>query len=422
MIKYILILAIALSIIFGIAGCLSVKDAEVKIKKVTDMDTLFKENSAEVLGHDGAYSIPLKDGGVFWSFGDTLIGPSRRGYDPEKMLIDSWLAEAWAKEHITMISNTGLFISTRDANELLSASPVYFTKGNAAQEIISPSMPPDRDERYRPVWPMDGIELDGKIYVFYILVDCGASDEKGEEAELDINLYGTGLARATYPYTQFERVRPTVSPTPPKDPANLCEHPFIWWNNDFGENLTQVPAFGTAVLKKPVGGYIYIYGSRIEFDRDKIVHAVSLTRVLPENFEDVTQYEYLVGPGPRWGKDPKRAITVFEGNSNELSVSYNRYLGKYVAVYSYAGAVGQDGKIPPGNLEEIHLRTSEKPWGSWSESITVYKGRKSCEGDICYAAKEHHEYCEQDGKIIYVTYVSHQRYFPELIKIELEKE
>jgi hypothetical protein len=420
MIKHILILIIMIFMIFGIGKNNSSQDATIKIKEVKPMGPLFKENTANVLGHDGAYSIPLKDGKVFWTFGDTLIGPERLGYDPEKMLIDSWLASSWAKEHIIMISNTGLFLNTRDANKLLSATPYYFTHKDTAREIISSSLPANRDGRYRPIWPMDGIEVNGSLYIFYLMVDCGLFKEEKKEGNLDINLYGTGLARATYPYKRFERLHPTVSPVPPKDPANACEHPFIWWNNDFDENLIQVPAFGTAVLKKQLDGYIYIYGSKVEYSKDKIAHAVSLARVRSEDLEDVTKYQYLTGPEPNWGKNPKKAIILFEGNANELSVSYNQYLGKYVAVYSYADAFGKDGKLPLGSLEEIHLRTSDAPYGPWSDAIRVYKCKKSCKEDVCYAGKEHPEFSKNNGKIVYVTYVSHQRYFPELIRIEFE--
>jgi hypothetical protein len=73
-----------------------------------------------------------------------------------------------------------------------------------------------------------------------------------------------------------------------------------------------------------------------------------------------------------------------------------------------------------GSFEEIHLRTSDTPYGPWSDSIRVYKCKKSCKEDICYAGKEHQEFSKNNGKIIYVTYVSHQRYFPELIRIEFE--
>jgi hypothetical protein len=419
-------LILLLSTFALLPGCVFTFDNNVRIKEVQGEITLFEKNSAKVIGHDGAYSIPLKDGRVFWTFGDTLIGSERKGYVPEKMLIDSWLAKLWAKEHVSMISNTGLFVDTKNAIELIKAEPHYFTKDGdgVANEIIPSTVSKSKDNRYRAVWPMDGIEIDGKMYVFYILVDCGLFDENKDEAILDINLYGTGLARSDYPYTKFKRLHPTESPTPPKDAANRGEYPYIWWNNEYDENLDFVPAFGTAVLKTPVDGYILIYGSKVEMVDDRIIHVVSLARVLPENFEDITKYEYLigtVGTEPKWSRNPSEAITIFEGNSNELSVSYNSYLGKYVAVYSYAGSVEKNGKISPGSLEEIHLRTSEKPWGPWNDPVPIYKGKKSCDKDMCYAGKEHPEYSEQGGKIIYVTYVSHQRYFPELIRIELEK-
>jgi len=82
-------------------------------------------------------------------------------------------------------------------------------------------------------------------------------------------------------------------PVPPKDLSNYCEYPFLWWNcevpNKFGE---QVPAFGTAVLKRLVDGYVYIYGSRVDKIDNEIVHGVYLSRVRPEYIEDLSHYEY----------------------------------------------------------------------------------------------------------------------------------
>jgi len=49
----------------------------VKIKSAKYIGELFTNNLSRVIGHDGAYSIPLDDGRSFWTFGDTLIGPNR---------------------------------------------------------------------------------------------------------------------------------------------------------------------------------------------------------------------------------------------------------------------------------------------------------------------------------------------------------
>lgn len=391
--------------------------ANVHVKSVENIGQMFVVNKFSVLGHDGAYSIPLDDHRVFWTFGDTLLGVERLGYDPEKILLDEWLASKWAKENIKMIGNSACFTNTENARELITTSPVYIRNknGSKVREIIPSTLAPDRAGRYRPLWPMDGICLDGKLYIFYIAVDCGPADPSSQNA-LDINVYGAGVAKACFPYTEFIRLTPTVYPAVPRDIANYCEYPYLWWNCDLDENMNQVPAFGTAVLKETIDDYVYVFGSGVRTIGTRIRHGVFLARVASSQIEDVTKYEYLLDSSPTWDTDPKNAKMLFDGNANELSISYNRYLGKFIAVYPFIGKAKQNGSVEHF-LEEIHLRFADNIWGPWSDPIVIHKCRKSCPNDVCYAAKEHPEFCEEQGKVIYVTYVSHQRYWPELLKV-----
>jgi len=225
------------------------------------------------------------------------------------------------------------------------------------------------------------------------------------------------MVRSTFPYETFEKL-PNTRLTQTKKLANSDELPFVWWDNRKDRGREQITAFGTAVLKNIVDNHIYIYGSKLEHRGDGIVHAVSLARVKKKNIEDVTKYEYLAeAPSkqndftPKWSADPQKTASIFDGNANELSVSYNSYLGKYVAIYSYAKRVDENN--------EIHMRSSNSPAGPWNKPLTIYKPQGSRRKDSCYAAKEHPEYSKDLGKSIYVTYVSHQRYFPELLEIGL---
>lgn len=389
--------------------------------KVRFIGTLFKRNSARVIGHDGAYSVPLKDGRVFWSFGDTILGPERRGYNPQKMTIEEWIIkDPWAQKNVSMISNSGLIAEAEDIRDLTHKGFKYFVhekevdgkKLIEAREIISiPDEIRGKGMERIAFWPFDGIEVNSKLYVFYLMVKC---------VNLSLNVYGTGLACSLYPYKTFERIK-SIAPMPPKG-APKNEESYIWWDNTRYKNQNQMPCFGTAVLKKIIDGYVYIYGSKLEKRNNQYIAAVSLARVKKNSIEDITKYEYLTeAPSekndfePRWDDNPRKTAVLFDGNANELSVSYNPYLGKYLAIYSYAGTLHKKGK-----KDQIHMRVAEKPEGPWSSPIKIYEPKRSLENDICYAGKEHPEY-SKDGKKIYVTYVSHQRYFPELLEIEFEK-
>lgn len=392
---------------------------QVDIKKVEYLGKIFKNNLSRVLGHDAAYSIQLDDGRSFWSFGDTLIGEKLLAYDPEKELIDVWLNTDWAKENISMEPNTACFVNAKNAEELITLKPFYIEKNGVAKKIIGTSLAPNRANRYRPIWPMDGIFLNKTIYLYDIFVDCGIFDPSKKEQSLDINLYGAGLSKAEFPYTTFTKLKPTIYPTPPKDLANFCEYPYIWWNCEASENDGEkIPAFGTAVLKTPVDGYVYIYGSRVDNVNGEMVHGVYLSRVKTEKIEDLNKYEYYSKQG--WVKQPKNLQMLFDGNANELSISFNPYLNKYLCIYSYVGKIDSEGNIFSGAMEEVHLRTADYPQGPWSDPIVIYKAKKSHYLDTCYAAKEHPEFMEKNGKIIYFTFVSHQRYWPELVRVEFE--
>ncbi|MGD8545623.1 MAG: DUF4185 domain-containing protein [Candidatus Bathyarchaeota archaeon] len=386
----------------------------MSIKETKLVGTLFKKNSVRVLGHDGAYSVPLDNGEVFWSFGDTLIGNERRGYAPERINIDDWLTkDAWVKENILMTSNSALIAEVDDIRKLMETGFEYYTherivkkeKFIEAREIIPVPDELQGGERRTAFWPMDGVDIDGRLYVYYLMV-------KGEP----MALYGTGVVKSVQPYEEFERLYSLVRFSP-KEILDATETPFVWWNNLYGEKGQKMPNFGTAVLKKAINGYIYVYGSKVDKTKDEMVHVVTLARVRKGDVEDVTKYEYLIespseqnASAPVWGENPMDSTGIFEGNANELSVSYNPYLDKYLAVYSTAQI----------DSPEIHMRVSENPVGPWSDPIQVFKPRRSCDVDFCYAAKEHPEYSGEHGKKIYLTYVSHQRYFPELLQVEFE--
>jgi hypothetical protein len=51
-------------------------------------------------------------------------------------------------------------------------------------------------------------------------------------------------------------------------------------------------------------------------------------------------------------------------------VKYNRYLGKFVYVYTPAS----------GLSTEVRMRTSSNPQGPWSDYTTIYDSSKSCSG------------------------------------------
>lgn len=169
------------------------------------------------------------------------------------------------------------------------------------------------------------------------------------------------------------------------------------------------PHFVTAFLHDASAGWVYAYGARHDGMGGQDCF---IARVRPGHAGDPDAYEYLVGPAPLWSRDRTGAIPVFSGMPNELSVSYNRYLGSYLAVHSY---------LLSG---DIVARTAPAPWGPWSDPVRLWQVRPERRQPLpypplVYAGKEHPELSRENGRILYVTYVEFEEYFPHLLEVRL---
>ncbi|MGG7100300.1 DUF4185 domain-containing protein [Rhodococcus sp. 24CO] len=95
------------------------------------------------------------------------------------------------------------------------------------------------------------------------------------------------------------------------------------------------------------GGYVYNFGTPSgRFGEAR------LSRVKEESIVDVAAYEYW--DGKSWVPNkPDVATPVLDGDVSELSVQYNNYLGKFVAMYS-------------NEWGALVLRTADQLTGPWS--------------------------------------------------------
>ena len=154
--------------------------------------------------------------------------------------------------------------------------------------------------------------------------------------------------------------------------------------------------------------YLYLYG--VVQDSNKIQKCY-LARVLKTELETLKNYEYY--SNDVWTKNIKEASVLFTGMPNELSVSYNKYLKKYLAVHS----LDLTGKIV--------ARTSNTPWGKWSQPVELFQVELPEQNNLpypalIYAGKEHPYLSKDGGKTIYVTYIEFEEYYPHMIEITLE--
>ncbi len=356
----------------------------VKIKSVRDLGRLFVNNNHRMVGQDGAYSIPLH-GRTLWYFGDTLIGERTEGeslwYPGGKPVGPKDMSGMGKIEK--MINNTGLIIDKTTGRTGLKNYSYILDNENEIKPLI-PLLDDESPDEIR-IWCLHGVKVDDKIYLYFIKV------RTIEEGIMPVNfeVLGSGLAVGKERDWNFKRVK--------------FNNSHLFWKED-------EPKFASAILKSNSDDWLYLYGV---VQDENSVQQCYLSRVKKQDIEKLDSYEYLVSPEPKWSKNVSEAKPVFSGMPNELSVSHNKYLKKYMAVHSLDLT---------GN---IVARVSDYPWGPWSEPNVLYKVEVSREKDLpypilIYAGKEHPEISEGNGKVIYVTYIEFEEYYPHLIEIELE--
>ena len=338
---------------------------EIKIEHSRDLGPLFIENKVNMIGQDCAYSVPLNETETFWGFGDTFIGK---------------IDETGKRIVKQMPSNSGLICRTRDASNGLTDFSYLVGKDDHIRQLISF----DRDEspdHYR-IWGMDGYRVDNKIYWFYFRVRL----RKNACWPYKFSVDGSGLAVADLPGFNFKRIQSNGST--------------LFWHG-------KEPCFGVAVYVDEELGLVYVYGTQRHGKRQ----CCYLSRVPASDIEKVECYEYLASNHPKWSTDLRDAICLMQGMPTEMTVSFNEFLGTYLAVHSWLN----DGCIVG--------RTAANPWGPWSDPFLLWTSKTELRnplvynGPVVYAGKEHPELARENGKIIYLTCVEFEEYYPRLIEV-----
>jgi len=353
-----------------------------KLKSSQDIGPLFTDNRHNMVGQDGPYSIPLT-GKVFWFFGDTLIGKRPAG--------SLWYIDGKAVGGLDMsgkgtidrmITNTALLVENTNHIGSLNHYEYILDNKNQLRNII-PLLADENPDKIR-IWCQHGIILDPDIYLSFIKVNMF---KESVVLPVEFEILGSGFAKGRTDSWDFQRIQ--------------YEGSDLWWGK-------EDPRFATAIVRQD--NYVYLFG--VKQQRDKQQHCY-LARVKADQFDDLSKYEYLVSPQPHWSSDISKAKSIFTEVPNELSVSFNSYLGKYLAVHS----LGLSGKIIG--------RTADKLWGPWSAPVTLYQVRTEPKVPqpyprLIYAGKEHPELARDNGRILYITYIEFEEYFPHLVQITID--
>jgi hypothetical protein len=294
-----------------------------------------------------------------------------------------------AKNWVGSVSNTALVTAAGHGRAPLAHYRFMQDPKTGVARPVIPNLPGE-DGKIR-LWPF-GSWFDAATHTAYLYY--GRIKLGGSGGPLDFKLEGFGLARANTSHPDaltFTRL--------PNAHGDL-----IWWRNGEG------PQVGAAVITRPGDPYLYLICDQMTSDK----HYGSLARVRRTEITSSTAYEYLSGssPAPRWSANPAESVHL-DGLSDfpsELTVSYNAYLGGYLAVFS-EGIFSQ----------KVALKLAPEPWGPYRLIGEIGTPHQAFSNAFCYAGKEHPELSEDGGKTIYVTFVDNLRYWLQLLKVTLEK-
>jgi len=366
----------------------------IKVNNAKNIGRLFVNNPHKMIGQDGAFSIPMKKH-TLWFFGDTLIGeripnesfwfPGGQPLPPEDMSGKGKI------QH--MFCNTGLLVPNTGIDGVLKNFE-YILDGSGKLKTLIPLLE-DEDHDKDRIWCQHGIFLNDKLYLSFIKVKMlehgflTGSEDVNNLLPVNFEIIGSGLAVGDPISWNFHRLLKSGDNT--------------WWPKN-------VPHFGSSILRVSGDNRLYFYG--VLMNASGAQHCY-IARVVNDHIEDYSKYEYLTSEKPEWSNDIHQAMSIFTEVPSEVSVSYNNYLGCFLAVHSYQTS------------KKIVGRTAPNPWGPWSKPIELWTVKvddsiKLPYNRLIYAGKEHPELAEDNGKTIYITYIEFEEYFPHLVRVTFE--
>ncbi len=354
-----------------------------KVASVKDLGPQFTKNDHSMVGQDGAFSISLQDGRLLVFFGDTIIGqrstteslwyPDGVAVGPRDMTGRAGIQR--------MITNCGLLIHPDDKSDLFESFEYILDQEGQIKNLLPLSVDENRDEIR--IWCLHGVELNNSLYLYFVKV------KMIEEGPFPVNfeIVGSGLTKGDSQNWNFKRLMG-------------CGDNLFW--------EASRPRFGSAILKVQSDPYIYLYG--VWQNTQTNIQEGFIARVKPEHIEKFNSHEYFAGDDT-WSSDLADAVPIFNNFPNELSVSYNAYLGCFLAVHSHI----MTGKVV--------MRRSPTPWGPWGDEELLFEAVHPRPlplpyPDLLYAGKEHPWLSKNDGQTIYVSYIEFEEYFPHLMEIQ----
>lgn len=328
---------------------------EVRIETATDLGVVTPPRG--ILGRDGGYSARYGNTS-FWIYGDTLIR-GREGQGTGLIANSgSWTEDLHAADGID-----GMAHARDDA-----AFPIPIVPFTDDEQAFNRTHQPARCFREPcgtrwALWPgaLVADPARGRLLAFYEKVLVGSKP-------LDFQIAGHAIA--VWTDTENPAYRPVLRSG--KEEATLM----------FREGE---PGFGSGAVV--ADGSLFVFGC----DREGTEKPCRLARVPLEMALDREKWRFYSDQGA-WTADIQKSAPVFFGN-DILSVSYNPYLGRFLAVYAQPMS------------RSVMLRTAQAPQGPWSAPAVAFDAKPpASETGWIYDALEHPEYAEEEGRRIFVTY------------------
>jgi len=343
-------------LILGVSGCgpspSSGPPPGLSIARVQDLGVI--PTNPDILGRDGGYSA-LFQGYSVWLYGDTFI--AKPNAEDQTLLSDSWsfTTDLNAQSGITGFQEQ--LDSAGAPTMILPLTPAELAF-NQAHNVNNCQAQPC-GARWA-LWPSSIVvnPSDGSALIFYMVVSAQTGN---------FNFQGIGTSVATWQSIQQQPQRPTLNP------PIVSDHPDLLFTQN-------EPGFGSASFISD--GTLYAYGCSYN-------NGCQLGKVTPSSAQDRSAWSFYAGKG-NWSVQIGDAIAVFN-DANILSISWNEFLQRYLAVYS-----------PPFS-QNVVMRTSMNPEGPWSSEIVAFVAKQPITGNV-YDALAHVEYDSNSGQTIYVSY------------------
>jgi Domain of unknown function (DUF4185) len=291
-----------------------------------------------------------------WTYGDTFI--AKPNAEDQTLLSDSW----------SFTSNLSVQNGISGFQEQLDSTgaPTMLLPLNATELAFNQAHNSNSCQEQPcgarwALWPATTVvnPADGSALIFYSVVSAQPGN---------FNFQGIGNSVATWESLQQQPQRPTLSP------AIVSGHPdLIFTQNE--------PGFGSAAFVS--NGTLYVYGCSYS-------GGCELGKVDPSSAQNRSAWSFYAGNGS-WSSQIGDAVSVFN-DANILSISWNAYLQRYLAVYS-----------PPFS-QNVVMRTSMNPEGPWSSEVVAFVAMQPAGGGNVYDALAHAEFDANGGQTIYVSY------------------